>query len=152
MLTISSGSALAAIDLVPTGLTVVLVDSSSDPELDSVKISMEFTIKGGTTKALGEMWVINEISLDGILRLNGVVDSNQTLSAGAGYANTIGAWVEKKPFSAAGYMDPAGVSGEAISAAQNNLIIRKFNFHPNQVRKDTVYTGKNCGPIAEGGK
>lgn len=148
---ILGGQGWAVTDLIPTALNVVLVDSTSDPDQDSVRISMEFTVKGGAAKPQ-DQWVVNEVSLDGVLRLNGVVDSAQTLNAGVGYSNTIGAWVDKKPFSAAGFMDPAGVSGETAKEAQNNLIVRKFNFHPGKVRLDTAYTGKNCEGGIGGGQ
>jgi hypothetical protein len=132
----------AAPDLVPTDLTVKVVDSLTRPELDSVEIVLQFDVRGEATRGQPK-WVVSHLSVDGVLRMEGNVDSAQVLLPNTNYTNRIGAWVEKKPFSVAGYADPLGVSGENPLDAQNNSIIRKYDFHPAR-RVDTVYTGTDC--------
>src|SRR4051812_42974863 len=88
----------AALDMLPTALTVVMSDSVKNPESDSITITLSIMVKGGPTKARAR-WTAAQIGIEGIERMNGVVDSGQVMNANVEYTYRIGAWVDKKPFS-----------------------------------------------------
>lgn len=136
--------AQAAPDIQPTSLMVAMSDSLKSPDEDSVTITLSFIVRNGTTKAQ-DAWITTQMSVDGNLKMNGGVDSGQTLPVNTPLTYRIGSWIPKKPFSIMAYFDPFSVSGELPADAANNLIVRRFDFHP-KVRKDTVYTAKNCVP------
>jgi hypothetical protein len=134
----------SALDMVPTALTVVLVDSLSNPEMDSVTLSLSVMVKGGATKSRAA-WTSSEISIEGVVKMRGGVDSGQVFAANTNYTYKIGTWVDKKPFSIIGYVDPEGVLGETLIDGANNALVKTYRFH-KPVKHDTLYTGKNCLP------
>ncbi len=142
---ILSGSGFAAVDVVPSGLVVKMIDSVSNPDMDSVSVSFTITPKGGATKPQAP-WVSADISIEGILKARGGVDSLQVFNSGVNYSYDIPMSIEKKAFSIICYADPAGVSGEPVANTSNNAITKTYNFHKKTIH-DTLYTGKNCGNL-----
>ena len=136
-------------DVYPSSLNVVMSDSISDPDADSITVTLVLTVKNGNTPAKNEMWTAAQITVDGTVKMNGVVDSGQVLQSGQSYTWKIGTKVDKKPFTMLAFTDPESVLGENATDAGNNLIVRKYAFRPS-VKHDTVYTGPNCPK--QGGK
>ncbi|MDB5103734.1 MAG: hypothetical protein JWP91_1423 [Fibrobacteres bacterium] len=137
-----SDPSVAAIDMLPTKLSVVMSDSVHNPESDSVTVTLSIMAKGAATPARAR-WTAAQIGIEGTERMNGIVDSAQTMAAGVEYTYKIGAWVDKKPFSVIAITDPNGVLGETSAAIANNVLVRTCQFR-RAVEKDTVYTGKDC--------
>jgi hypothetical protein len=133
----------AALDMVPSALSVKMLDSVSNPEMDSILVTFTITPKGGSTKPQAP-WISADISIEGVLHGRGGVDSMQVFNSGANYTYAIDMLIEKKPFSVICYADPAGVSGEPVANTGNNAITKVYNFHKKTLH-DTLYTGKNCG-------
>ena len=139
---------VSSMDLFPSSLNVVMADSTSNPDQDSITVTLVLTTKNGATPAKPKTWTAVQISVEGTIKMNGVVDSGQTLASGQSYTWKIGTWVDKKPFSMLAYADPDGVLGETAADAGNNLMVRKYAFR-KAVAHDTLYTGPNC-PVAKG--
>lgn len=138
-----TGEGFAALDVVPSGLVVKMLDSTSNPEMDSVLVTFTITPKGGSTKPQAP-WVSADIIIEGVLRGRGGVDSMQTFTSGGNYSYAIDMLIEKNPFSVICYADPDGVSGEPVANSGNNAITKIYDFH-KKILHDTLYTGKNCG-------
>ena len=136
-------------DLYPSSLNVVMSDSTSDADADSVTITLVLSVKNGSTPAKPKTWTAAQISVDGTVKMNGIVDSGQILQNGQSYTWKIGTKVDKKPFTMLAYTDPESVLGVSAADAGNNLIVRKYAFRPS-IKHDTVYTGPNCPKL--GGK
>jgi hypothetical protein len=98
----------AVLDILPTALTVVMSDSTHNPESDSITISLTIMVKGGSTPKQA-LWSAAQIGIEGVERMNGIVDSGQVMAANTQYTYRIGAWVDKKPFSVIAFTDPDGI-------------------------------------------
>lgn len=133
-----------SMDLSPTALTVTMIDSTSNPDADSVSVSLVLSTKNGATPVKNKRWTAVELSVEGTLKMTGIVDSGQTLASGQSYTWKIGAWVDKKPFSIAAYSDPEGLLGESAADVANNILVKKYAFRATPTVHDTVYTGPNC--------
>gem|GEM_PF-3697935 len=142
VIAIASPAAAAGLDMLPTALTVVMSDSVGNAESDSVTVTLSIMCKNGPTKARAR-WTAAQIGIEGIERMNGIVDSGQVMNANTEYTYRIGAWVDKKPFSVIAFTDPEGVLGESAADIANNALVKTFRFR-KIVLTDTVYTGKNC--------
>lgn len=131
-------------DLAPSSLTVVMADSTKNPDSDSVTVTLVLSTKNGATKARDSVWDAVHISVDGTLKMTGIVDSGQVLANNQNYTWKIGAWVDKKPFSIVANVDPESLLGETAAEAANNILVRKYAFRPMPAVHDTVYTGPDC--------
>lgn len=130
-------------DLYPSSVNVVMSDSVSEADQDSVTVTLVLTVRNGNTPAKPKVWTAVQISVEGAVKMNGIVDSGQVLTNGQSYTWKIGTWVDKKPFSLLAFTDPESLSGESAADAGNNLLVKKYAFRP-AVRHDTLYTGPNC--------
>lgn len=133
-----------SMDLTPTGLTVTMIDSVTNPDADSVSVTLVLTIRNGATPVKNKRWAAVELSVEGTLKMTGIVDSGQVLASGQSYTWKTGAWVDKKPFSIAAYADPESLLGESAADAANNILVKKYAFRPTATVHDTVFTGPNC--------
>jgi hypothetical protein len=138
----ASGS--RAMDLVPTSLTVTMVDSVSDPDGDSISVTLVLSTKNGATKIQNKVWTAVQISVEGELKMTGIVDSGQSLASNQSYTWKMGAWVDKKPFSIAAYVDPESLLPESAAESSNNILVKKYAFRATPSVIDTVYAGPNC--------
>lgn len=143
-ITAIAAAAASAMDLVPTTLTVAMADSVSNPDADSVSVTLVLSTKNGATPVRNKVWTAVEISVEGAVKMNGIVDSGQSLPSGQSFTWKIGAWVDKKPFSIAAYVDPGSLLGETAAEAANNILVKKYAFRPSPVAHDTVFTGLDC--------